>query len=51
MKVKVIDEEHEKDLENSINTFTKKIILISLISNYQVHVVSIVKNKYIALLL
>ena len=46
MKVKVIDEEHEKDLENSINTFIKE-----LISNYQVHVVSIVKNKYIALLL
>ena len=24
MKVKVIDEEHEKDLENSINTFIKE---------------------------
>ena len=24
MKVKIIDEEHEKDLENSINTFIKE---------------------------
>ena len=38
MKVKVIDEEHEKDLENSINTFIKEnIIDIKLSSSCSIY--------------